>query len=139
MGDWGIGLTGVAFWAFLAAAVIAEAWAKVKNRDADREMLRQLIESGKPIDQSLLDQVLEKRNERPDRGLTIGGIIVLALAPGMAIFGLIVGQGDAEMHPLIGVGGLLACLGVGLLVASVVARKSLEEDERSARTSSKEF
>jgi hypothetical protein len=138
MGNLGVGLTGVAFWAFLAAVVVAETWAKAKNRAADREMLRRLIESGKPIDQSLLDQVLGERKERPDRGLKIGGIIVLSLAPGMVIFGLMLGQNDAEIHPMIGIGGLLACLGVGLLVASVVARKSLEEDERSAGTSSKE-
>ena len=140
MGNMGVGLAGVAFWAFLAAVVVAEIWAKAKNRAADRETLRRLIESGKTIDQSLLDQVLGERKERPDRGLKIGGIIVLSLAPGMAILGLMVGQNDAEaLMPIIGVGGLLACLGVGLLVASVVARKSLEEDERSAGTSSKEF
>lgn len=139
MGDWGIGITGVAFWAFVAVMVVAETWAKAKKDSADRELLQKLIESGKPIDQSLLDQVLGNKEEHSDRGLRTAGIIVLSLAPGFVIFGIILGYNDRDLHPMIGIGGLMACLGAGLLIAASIARKSREKDTKSTEILQKEL
>jgi uncharacterized membrane protein (DUF4010 family) len=88
-----------------------------------------MIESGKPVEQALMDKLLGGRIALTDHALRIAGIVVLSLAPGVAIFAWFIGQDEREaLLGLTGVAGLLACFGIGLLVASRYARRSQAVD-----------
>ena len=123
----GAGLAALAFWGFVAVAVLAGVWNGIRKRDAQHETVRRLIESGQTIDQELLEKlalVSGDESRRPDREFHITGLWVLPVAVGMAIFALILGQAEPDaLFPLLGVSALLACLGIGWMVAAkIVAR-----------------
>ena len=123
----GAGLAALGFWGFVAVAVLAGVWNGIRKREAQHETVRRLIESGQPIDQELLEKlslVSGDENRRPDREFYITGLWVLPVAAGMAIFAPILGRAEPDaLFPLLGVSGLLACLGIGWLVAAkIVAR-----------------
>lgn len=126
----GAGLSAVAFWGFLATVIAAGVWHDIRRRDAQHETLRRLMESGKEVEQSLVDSVLGG-GERLDLSLKIGGLVVVSLAPGLAILGWILsGLSDWALPALLGTGVLVACLGIGLLIAS----KSVERARRGGGT-----
>ena len=73
-----IGIASLGFWAFLAACVVGGIWDGVRKREEQHETLRRLVESGKPIDEALVDRVLGN-DKRPDRDLKVAGLIVMPL------------------------------------------------------------
>jgi hypothetical protein len=136
MSGLGAGLGALAFWGFIAAIVVAGIWDGARKRDTQHETLRRIIESGKPVDQALVDRLLGRgvAPKRPEVGLRVGGIVILAIAAGLAILGIFVGTiaRDALM-PILGAAALLACLGIGLLVAAAYVSGTQEADENSAQ------
>ena len=127
----GGGLAALAFWGFLAAVVVAGIWYGLRERQAQYDTLSRMVESGKPVDQAVVDKVLGG-NERPDRGLKIGGLITIFVAPGLAFLGWVLrGVEEEAFTALLGVAGLTAFVGVGLLVAGKFAERSLKEEEAS--------
>ena len=127
----GVGLGAFAFWGFIAAVTVGGIWGESKKRESQHETLRRLVESGQPVDTELMEKLMGKE-PRPDRGLRTGGIVNLALCVGLVIMGLLVSQTDERATgPIVGFGCVLGCLGVGLLIASVFARRSLEEEQAS--------
>ena len=132
MGDIGIGLAAVAFWAFLSACVVGGIWDGIRKREAQHETLRRMIDSGQPIDQALMDKLLGG-NKRLDRDLKVAGLIVIFVAPGLALLGWLISLLSAEwLFPLLGVAALVGCVGIGLLVASYVVGHSYREGDASA-------
>lgn len=130
------GLAALAFWGFIATIIVAGTWDGAKKREAQHETLRRIIESGQPLDAEMREKLLGGQG-RPDRGLRIGAIIVLSIAPGMVILGLFVSEIERNaLWPLIGIGGLLVCIGIGLLVASVYVRRSMTQDAAPANETS---
>lgn len=124
----GQGLSALAFWGFIAAVVVAGIWYAIRERQAQHETLRRLIDSGQAIDQALVDQVLGG-GRRTDRGLKIAGLIVIFVAPGLAVLAWFVAQLSAPwLMPLLGAAALVAFVGIGLLVASRFAERSYRED-----------
>jgi hypothetical protein len=131
MNSLGGGLAALAFWGFLAAVVVGGIWYGLRERQAQYDTLSRMIESGKPVDQAVVDKILGG-NVRPDRGLKIAGLITLFVAPGLVVLGWALGKvEDGVLQPLLGVAGLVAFVGVGLLVAGKFAERSLKEDEAS--------
>ena len=127
----GGGLAALAFWGFLAAVVVAGIWYGLRERQAQYDTLSRMIECGKPVDQAVVDKVLGG-TERPDQGLKIGGLITLFAAPGLAFLGWMLRTLEEKAFiALLGVAGLAAFVGVGLLVAGRFAERSLKEDEAS--------
>lgn len=120
----GVGLAALAFWGFVAAAVVAGVWNGIRKREAQHETVRRLIESGQTIDQELMDKLLllgDGGSKRVDRDFKVTGLWILPVAVGMAIFGLVLGSSEPDaMAPLLGISALLACIGVGALVAAKV-------------------
>ena len=55
-----------------------------------------------------------------------GGLIVLFVAPGLALMGFLIDRG--AFMPLLGVAALVAFVGIGLLVAGKVLEKSKAKD-----------
>ena len=123
-----LGLASLGFWLFIAVCVIGGIWDGVKKREAQHETLRRIVESGKPIDEKLMDKVLGgDRSDRPDRDLKVAGLITLAVAPGMLILGYFVGA----LKELAGVAGLIGMVGLGLLIAGKFSEREWKKDHTS--------
>ena len=128
----GAGLGAIGLWSFIAAIVVAGIWDGIRKRDAQHETLRRMIESGQPIDQALMDKLLGG-NKRIDRDLKVAGLIVLFVAPGLALLGWFISLISAEaLLPMLGVSALVGCVSIGLLVASKAIGRSYREDDASA-------
>ena len=120
------GLAAFGFWMFIAAAVVSGVWDSIRKRDAQHETLRRMIEAGKPPDQELMNKLLGTSDKDTSRDLTIAGLITFFVAPGLALMGYLIGQG--AFMPLLGVAGLVAFVGVGLLIAAQFAKRSEKQD-----------
>lgn len=132
----GVGLAALAFWGFVATAVVAGVWKEIRKRDAQHETVRRMIESGQPIDQELMAQlslVGDGGSNRPDQDFYITGLWLLPISVGMFFFALILGATTAAKAagPLLGVAALLACLGIGWIVASKITARWYTKDSDS--------
>ncbi|MBT8081967.1 MAG: hypothetical protein KJP08_03830 [Gammaproteobacteria bacterium] len=132
--DGGIfGLAAFGFWMFIAAATVGGIWDGVRKRDAEHETLRRMIESGKQPDPELMDKLLGNKKD-PARDLKVAGLIVIFVAPGLALMGWLIGlQNTDAFHALLGVAGLVAFVGIGLLTASWYLGRAVDEDSRDSR------
>ena len=132
----GVGLAALAFWGFVAACVVAGVWNGIRKRDAQHETIRRLIESGQPIDQELMEKlslVSEGGNKRHDRDFYLTGLWLLPVAVGLAMFALILGCTEPEAKaPILGASALVACMGIGALVAGKIAGRWYVVDSDSA-------
>lgn len=131
----GAGLAALAFWGFIATVVVAGIWYDIRKREAQQETLRRMFESGRPMDDALMDRLLSMggdKTDRLDRAFKMTGWILLPAAVGLAILGLVLGiqVPDAKL-PLLGVSGLVACLGVGFLGAAKMASRWYEDESKS--------
>jgi hypothetical protein len=130
----GAGLAALAFWGFIAAVVVGGIWYAVREKEAQHETLRRMIDSGRDLDDETISKVF-KENGRPDRDLKIGGIIAASAAPGLAVLGWFLRSvSDEAFHALLGVAGLVAFIAVGLLVAARIAEKSYANDGRPTQS-----
>ena len=131
----GAGLVALAFWGFVAVAVVAGIWDRIRKREAQHETIRRLVESGQPIDQEVLDKLLllsDGGRKRPDQDFKIAGLWLLPIAVGLAIFGVILGtESPDKLVPLLGVSALLAVFGIGCLVASRIVERWIPADRNS--------
>ena len=128
------GLAAFGFWMFIAAVSVGGIWDGVRKREAEHETLRRMIESGKAPDQELVDKLLGHKKD-PARDLKVAGLIVIFVAPGLALMGWLIGLKEPDaLMPLFGVAGLVAFVGIGLLVAARFLERAHEAD--SLRNSS---
>jgi hypothetical protein len=122
------GLAAFGFWMFIAAAAVGGIWDGVRKRDAQHETLRRMIESGREPDPVLVDKLIGT-TKKPARDLKVGGLIVIFVAPGLALMGWVISlQEEAALMPLLGVAGLVAFVGIGLLTAASFLEKANRED-----------
>lgn len=120
----GGGIAALAFWGFIAAVVVAGIWYAAREREAQHETLRRFVESGKPIDDELMDKVLGG-DKNVARDLRIGGVITLSVAPGLAILAWFISRlAEQALMPILGAAALVGCVGIGLLVAARSADSS---------------
>jgi len=120
----GAGLAAIGFWGFIAAVVVAGIWYGIREREAQHETLRRMLDSGKPVDQALMDRLLGG-NKRLGRDMKTAGVIVLFAAPGLAALGWCISWLSAAwLFPMIGVAALAAFVGIGLLVAARIIERS---------------
>ena len=126
------GLGALGFWLFLAAIIVASIWFEAKNREAQQETLRRIVESGQQIDAATIDKLLDDGgdDERTDRGLKIAGIITLSVAPGLLALGYFFKPVAAQMMDIMmGVAALVALVGLGLLIAGKVCERWYRQDQ----------
>ena len=132
----GVGLAALAFWGFVATCVFAGVWHEIRKRDTQHETVRRLIESGQPIDQELLEKLSlasDGGSSHPDRDFYITALWLLPVAPGLAIMAFFLGSITPDaLAPILGAAALVACLGIGYLVASKVVRRRYAVDSDSA-------
>ena len=129
----GAGIASLAFWAFMAAAVIAGVWDGAKKRDAQHETLRRMIEGGKPVDEGLMKKLMVGEPKRPDRDLAISAIVLFSISIGMAVLALVLRDAyENVLTPLMGAAGLVACVAAGLWAASAFVKRARAEDAARA-------
>ena len=82
-------LGALGFWIFIAAIVVAGIWSDARTREIQQETLRRIVESGKEFDAAMLDKIVAagSGDTRPDQDLKVSGIIMIFIAPGLAILG----------------------------------------------------
>lgn len=114
------GLGALGFWLFIAAIIVSGIWYDARRKESQQETLRRLVESGQEIEPSVLDRIVgDSENKNLARDLRIGAYITLAASPGLAIFGLFLGQVAVEARSaLLGVAVLVAFVGAGLFTAA---------------------
>lgn len=120
MSDVAMGLGAVGFWLFIAAVVVAGIWYDARRKESQQETLRRLVESGRDLDQDVIDRVTGTSDAKDlERDLKIGAYIVGAVAPGLFLFSLFLGRVDENARAaLMGVSALVACVSVGLYLAA---------------------
>ena len=122
------GLAAFGFWMFIGAAAVAGIWDGVRKRDAEHETLRRMIESGKEPDKAMVDKLIGS-GKKPERDLKVGGLIVVFIAPGLALMGWTISFVEEKvLIPLLGVAGLVLFVGIGLLVASNFLERANAKD-----------
>lgn len=126
MGD----LAGFGFWMFIAAVVVGGMWFDARKRESQQETLRRLVEGGKDIDEALLQKMLAlgDKESRNDQELMTGGLIMLFISPGLLVLGYFMQELAEELLTILtGVAGLVAFIGIGLLVAGQVSKRRYED------------
>jgi len=127
----GGGMAALAFWGFIAAVVLGGIWYGIREKEAQHETLRRVIESGRDIDLGVLDEIMNSGSQ-PDRDLKIAAWIVLSCAPGLVILGWFLSEiSEKALTALMGVAGLVAFVGVGLMIASKVAERPKRENDNT--------
>jgi hypothetical protein len=122
----GFGLAAFAFWGFIASCVVSGIWYAIREKEAQHETLRRIIESGKEVNAEVIDQVMNEGG-KSEQDLRVGGYITMSVAPGLALLGYVleIASGNDKIFTiLLGVGGLVFFVSVGLLVAARVTERA---------------
>ncbi len=108
----------IAFWTFVAIAVVAGVVGSYKKRRLELEPIKLALERGQPIDPAMLDRILGRGPpEKLDPQLIhVGGIITIAAGVGVGLLSLFLPA--LARLPVMGVGVLAICVGIGLLIAA---------------------
>ena len=127
----------IAVFIFLAIATVAGIVGDYKKRQIALEPLRAAIERGQQIDPAVIERLMapEQREEALNPlHLKVGGIITIAGGVGVAMLSYFLAQIEAQaLYPVLGVGLLAVCVGVGLIIAAgVIARHDRDRGTRSA-------
>ena len=126
------GLGAFGFWLFIAAVVVAGIWFDARKRESQQETLRRAVESGQRLDPAMIDKLVSAGGgeSRIDRDLKVAGLIVIFVAPGLALLGWFLAKLEPELlDVMIGVSLLVGFVGIGLLVAGKVAERWYREDQ----------
>ena len=131
---------GIAMFAFLAVAAVAGIIADYKKRQIVLEPLRAAIERGQPLDPALVERLMAPEPREQDTlnpiYLKVGGIITIAAGIGVAILGYFIGLVEAiAFYPVLGLGLVAVCVGVGLMIAAGVVERHAHASNKSGTAS----
>lgn len=122
----GFGLAAFAFWGFIASCVVSGIWYAIREKEAQHETLRRIIESGKEVNAEVIDQVMNDGG-KSEQDLRVGGYITMSVAPGLALLGYglqTATDNDQVFTILLSVSGLVFFVSIGLLVAARVTERA---------------
>jgi Domain of unknown function (DUF6249) len=127
---------GIALFAFLAIAAVAGIVADYKKRQIVLEPLRAAIERGQPLDPGLVERLMAPEPREEDTlnplYLKVGGIITIAAGVGIAMLGYFIGLVEAiAFYPVLGLGLVAVCVGVGLMIAAGVVERHAHGSNKS--------
>ena len=125
-------LGALGFWIFIAAIVVAGIWFDARKREIQQETLRRIVESGKEIDAAMLDKLIAagKGDSRPDQDLKTSGVIMISIAPGLAIMGWFMSAlAEPLLKILLGAAFLVAFIGIGMMVAGKISERGYRENK----------
>ncbi len=139
---WGAGI----FWLFIAAAVVAGAWEKIRRNAEKHETLRRIIEKTGTVDEAKLKDLFNSSTSSDwgaaspgsgYRALRIIGTVFMCIAAGLAICFFALGNTEvvSRTASIIGlsVSSVVAMFGVGLFFSSRFAEPPPGRENGSAR------
>jgi hypothetical protein len=108
-------------------------WYAIREKQAQHETLRRIIESGKDIDADLIDRVMSDGG-KSKQDLRVAGYITMSVAPGLVLLGYVLevaADNDKIFTIMLGVSGLVFFVAIGMLFAArVVERDRASSDEK---------
>jgi hypothetical protein len=117
---------GAAFWLFIAIIVVAAVLNQTLKHRETQKTIRQAIDKGQVLDPATLERLLEaNRPPPPNRtGFAAGGLILVCIGAGFALMGWFVSMDQpGTFHVFLGIGCLIAMIGVPLLILSAFVGK----------------
>ncbi len=134
------GYAALGFWIFIAVVVASGVWDGIRKRESQHETLRRIIESGQSIDDELVNKLIELTggNKDTERDFRIAATILIFIAPGLAVFGWVMGIFLAEQLTwvMLAVAALLVFVAAGLYGAALLAKRWQTTGANFDRTSS---
>jgi hypothetical protein len=128
----------IGMFAFLTVAVIAGMISEYQKRRMELEPLRAAIERGQQLDPAIIERLMarEQHDEVKPVQLRIGGIICIAAGIGFALLSpTLQVAASRAVFPVLGVGVLAVCVGIGLLISARVLDRHLARGARPGRGS----
>ena len=123
----GAGFAALGFWIFIAATIAVGVWDNIRKRDTQHETLRRIIESGQTIDDELTDKLIALTGGHKDleRDYRVTAVILCGLAPGLALFGWIMGIFLAPelTWVMLAVAILLLFIAAGMYAAALLVKR----------------
>ena len=136
----GISWAAIVFWVGVFTWFSIQAWASYLRDRERQQTLRTLLERGIQLDPAMMERLFpasalpgwmpkslaseEKETRDLVRGLTIGGVIVVAVGIGLLIGAQLVGQIQPKAIWGMSTGGAITlCAGLGLLISAAMVRR----------------
>ena len=127
----------VTFWIAITAMSIFGMYLARRTQELKHETLRMLVDKGEKIDESLLRELLgppgqgaRQNRQQTYAGLRIAAVILFCIAPGVVVLFLTIGAaaGKPGLQLVgLGVGALVALVGLGLRLGSNIVRSLPEQ------------
>ena len=114
-----IGFPPIGVFGFIVLIVLIGSLFSFLKVRSNNETIRQLAQSGQPIDPSLLER-LGRDSEDSRGGLLVGGFVTFAVAVGLYFFGAQIGiaTDDPEVGPIFrGIAMIPGAIGAALMIA----------------------
>lgn len=115
-GEW-IGFAGVIAPAILLAIFF---WLRFKGRQDTQETIRTALDKGQELSPELIDRLGHPKAPK-DKDFRLG-IIWLAVAIGIAMFGFVIPEEEAT-RPLLGIAAFPCAIGIAYLILNKFAKK----------------
>ena len=138
---WNFPWMGVIFWLGVFTWFSVMAWTRFLRERERQQTLRALVSSGQPMDPETVEKLLPKHlthmhgdhsatPESSARGLLVGGIVTLSAGIGLLIGAQIISNIAEEALWGMSTGGVIAgCIGLGLITASILLRRSIDREK----------
>lgn len=115
-------LVPIAVFVMVAVIVVVPRYLKSLERQKMADTLRAAIEKGQPLPPEMINLLTVSGRVRPapspQRDLR-RGVILLAVALGLVVMGLLIGQGEPDAtYPMVGLAAIPAFIGLALIVIS---------------------
>ena len=114
------------FWIFVISVIIVVSVQRVIRSYQREKTIRAAIEKGVSLDPATLHSLQASAPSPQDsrNGLLTGAIVTFFVGCGLAVMGYFISlNGDGRvLHAMAGVGGLMWCISLGLLVAHFAVR-----------------
>jgi Na+/H+ antiporter NhaD/arsenite permease-like protein len=117
-------LIPLTFFAMIAAIAVGPRYFKSLERRKMAETLRAAIDKGQPLPPEVINLLTAdaKPPASPQRDLR-RGVILVAVALGLVVMGLVVGQGEPDAtYPLIGVAAIPGFIGLALIAIALLGK-----------------
>ena len=115
-GEW-IGFSSVVAPTILLAIFF---WLRFKSRQDTQETIRTALDKGQDLSPELIDRLGHPKAPK-DKDLRLG-VIWLAVAVGIAMFGLVIPEEEAT-GPLLGIAGFPFAIGIAYLILNKFAKR----------------
>jgi hypothetical protein len=124
--DFGPFAVAIAFWTFVAIAIVAGIVSDYKKRQLTLEPLRAAIEKGQQLDPSVVERLMAPAQSAGINPLAlwVSGVIVISAGVGVGLLAFILERvAPVAFWPILGGGVVTLCVGTGLVVAARIVQK----------------